>query len=138
MRRFGWGQPRKGNIGSSWSRMFAVWPSPLHYPLQVSFPMGSDILDRISSMPDRRPIEEIRRLPGGADATWVDPPKRTLFVGVSPAEELRPLNMLFVQGLYLVETANELGSWWMGQERADGVVTTWGRYGPLEQALKEL
>jgi hypothetical protein len=46
--------------------------------------------------------------------------------------------MLFVNGLYLIETSDEPGSWWMGQEGSDGVITCWGHYGALEQAILAL
>jgi HEAT repeat protein len=83
-------------------------------------------------------IHYIRNLPEVVDAEWVDPPKTSLFVGARPHEELRPRRMLRVNGLYLVETVDEPGMWWMGEERADGVVATWGRYESLERAISAL
>jgi hypothetical protein len=44
-------------------------------------------------------------------------------------------NMLFVSGMYLVETVQEPGSWWMGQERKNGTIECWGKYGPLQDAI---
>ena len=84
-----------------------------------------------------RPLDEILDLPGVIDTEWIDPPMKTLFVGVTPPEELRPRYLLFVNGMYLVATIDEPGTWWMGEER-EGIVRTWGRYGPLERAIAGL
>jgi hypothetical protein len=46
--------------------------------------------------------------------------------------------VLFVGGLYLIEAADHRGSWYMGEERGDGVVECWGNYGPLTDALRGL
>jgi hypothetical protein len=74
-------------------------------------------------------IDEVRRLPGVVGAEWNEPPRKAFFIGVQPPEELRSVHMLFVNGLYLIETLDEPGSWWMGQEGADGVINVGGTMG---------
>jgi hypothetical protein len=85
-----------------------------------------------------QPIEDILLLPGVASAERIVPPKRAVFVGVQPWEEMLPLHMLLVNGLYLVATEDDLATWWMGQEADDGVIHIWGNYGALEIAIAGL
>jgi hypothetical protein len=43
-----------------------------------------------------------------------------------------------VGGLFLVESADDLNNWYMGQRRPDGVLECWGQYGDLAGALRSL
>jgi hypothetical protein len=96
-------------------------------------------VDKLVLTESRPNIEEIRRLPGAADAEWVDPPKKaTLFVDSHTANVLDVARMLSVGGLFLVETTDKPGIWCMGQEDVDDVVTCWGYYGPLAAAVQGL
>lgn len=45
---------------------------------------------------------------------------------------------LFVDGMYLMETADEPGNWWMGERRDHGTVFAWGKYGSLDTAIANL
>jgi hypothetical protein len=79
----------------------------------------------LQRMEDELSLEEIRRLSGDPLAHWVDPPKAALFVGVpnnTAPEELQAARMLFVGGLYLVESRDDVDSWYMGGESSDGIV----------------
>jgi hypothetical protein len=83
-------------------------------------------------------IDDIRELSRDATAEWVEPPKKAVQVGPSAPKELRAARMLSVSGMYLVETVDEPGTWWMGQESDEGVVRCWGHYGPLRNAIRGL
>ena len=85
-------------------------------------------------MESRPSIEEVRRLEGVVDAEWVDPPRRAVEpMRDVPDRELEVVSMLYVNGMYLVETVQDPGAWWMGQARPDGTIECWGIYGPLRE-----
>ena len=93
------------------------------------------VADTIVPMDDVPGIEEIRRILHIEDADWVDPPKEAIFIGAEPPEGLRPRRMLRVKHRYYFETEDQPGTWWLGTAGDDGVVQTWGNYGPFEQAI---
>ena len=49
-----------------------------------------------------------------------------------------PNRMISVGGLYLLEVADELDTWYMGDKGKDGNYYFWGNYGDLQTALESL
>jgi len=86
-------------------------------------------------------LDQIRALAGDPDAVWVHPLKEACFVFVQRDEEpesLRVTRMLFVAGMYVVETDDEPDNWYMGEEGRDGLVRCWGNYGTPADAIRGL
>jgi hypothetical protein len=70
-----------------------------------------------------------------ADVEWVDPPLRAEFVGVTPPHMLRTRRMLRGRHRFYFETEDEPASWWLGTAGDRGVVQTWGKHRPFEEAI---
>ena len=86
---------------------------------------------------DLPPVERLREELRTDDIEYLASHPRTVFMGGDAPEELRARTIIRIGGQYLVETADEPDSWFMGQLDGDAIVC-WGRYGPLESALRSL
>jgi hypothetical protein len=53
-------------------------------------------------------------------------------------ESLVPATIIEVGGVFLVESIDNLGNWYMGVRGPDGVIECWGDYGDIEDALGAL
>jgi hypothetical protein len=86
-------------------------------------------------VPSQAELEEL----AGGPVEWVEPPKPAVLAMRPPErpETLRPARMLRIDGMYLVETLDEPGTWFMGEEN-EGVVQCWGGYGDLRNAIRGL
>ena len=82
------------------------------------------------------PLDRLRELAGTDDVEYVRAIPRAWFVGAA-REELNPTVVIRIGSQYLVETAEEPGEWYMGQLDR-GEIVCWGRYGPLEDAVRGL
>jgi hypothetical protein len=83
------------------------------------------------------PVERLREELRTDDVDYLASHPRTLLVGGSAPQEVRPRTIIRIGGQYLVETLDEPDNWLMGQLEGDAIVC-WGSYGPLESALQSL
>lgn len=81
-------------------------------------------------------LDRLRELAGTDDVQYVLPIPRAFLVR-DVREALHPRVVIRVGSQYLVETAEEPGEWYMGHFDGDEIVC-WGRYGPLEDAIRGL
>ena len=86
---------------------------------------------------DMPSVERLREELRTNDVEYLASHPRTVLVGGSAPEELRPRTIIRIGGQYLVQTAEEPDNWLMGQLDGDAIVC-WGSYGPLESALRSL
>jgi hypothetical protein len=85
------------------------------------------------------PTERIATVADADGAKYLDP-SEIVRLALAPTgyEPIEARTIIEVRGLFLVESADDLNNWYMGQRRPDGVLECWGQYGDLAGALRSL
>ena len=88
--------------------------------------------------PKEWPPERIMAVAGVSHAEYVEPVEPVRLALVDGSTAMQPRTIVEVGGLFIVETIDEPGDWYMGQRVSDGVIECWGLYGDIENALRGL